>query len=886
MRILKYISWCFLCMGWGLIVQSVSAQNISQTDPVDQRIVRLSLDLDPTPLNQNVEQLIVTSHTQYHLSIYAQNIPLAFGQSFEVKFDPNQIDIQRFELFASGEQNIMVANVETNPNASTAPEDVKSFMQKPLIETLSDGLVRVSTKMQIGTESDIFGYQGNGFMGNLVFQVVDDGSGEDIEIQVLNHKVAHAFLGTVETFPDTQIVQLNMSRTQTQQVRRLAQAQVQVLEQGEPLENVGVTFARSIAGRMANGFWEGGTDANGWAFVDVEGDSRYYSAVMTDSMGREIGRWHSIPLMAGETSVLRFEVGKSYERLDIQPLHKFAVTLDSVQTVVDSVVAGVYLPLKVTALMHRYENGVGKWVVDENYQGDEGRVSVRAMNFQKDAIHWRGNGVTDLESGQATLDAQWQNGQRVVEVMSTRVMDDFSVVVQAFGGQGQLDGLTVDAGDLRKYSVRALEHGIETSIVTGEFMVEVVPIDLWGNPTTKVDRRPGGTDSLCQSLRLLDSRIDSNDVLSTVNIHFGSNLGDAQILSGVQYVSLTGAQFEAIAPNRKGSGLIVSVRTAEVSGDSASSWLKNLSAKGGTPPLDFLPEEDDKLPIEPPGRPQNFIVQDYLGAGGAGDQGGYLMVGLPVSNDHDSLSHYQIHRELEVTTDVDGNGKVIVLDDPQKRWIPWVSLDPIDNGFDVVRAVIPVTDNLITRWAVAAEREDENGEMLSSEWTFAEDAVGAVDNIAPAAVLNVKGVFQDSAMHVSWDASVDDRLVGYVNFRGFAIPIDGVISYEVYRSLTFGESWTFVTQLPSGTTSYVDTLISVADANRVHYRVDVLDKDNRTVGISIALNGTKATLLTRERFMRAFGTKKDELYFVSEADLNGDGVIGFADFLLYLKMIR
>lgn len=666
-------------------------------------------------------------------------------------------------------------------------------------------------------------------------------------------------------------------------------AQIQVLNQGQPLENIRVMFSRSVAGLAGTPWWADPTDASGRAFVEIgvkhSSDSGYYTALATDLQGREIGRWHSIPLVAGQLSVLRLEVGKSFDRVTTVPLYAFDVALDSAKTVVDSVIAGVYLPLQIKALSFRYVNGIGAWRVDESYQGAEIGASVRAGDQDIDGVHWRGEGVTDLGEGRAILNGGWKNGQRQIEVMSTRVLDDFSVFVEAFGGRGKLSGLTVDNGDVTQYIVRALEDGVETTEVIGEFEVDVRPTDSGGNLSAKFYSGSRQVDSLTLSLEMLDSRIKPSDVLSELFIDFAANMGDALVPSGPQILPANGARFVAVAPDRDGSGFVMSVRTANVAGDTAASYSslpRYVSAHGATPPLTFLPEKPLPEPqVGPPEAPANFVVQDYKGASGAGDEGGYLIVSFPISIDHESLSAYRVDRELQVTTEIDDAGNVILLEVPARKWVPWVTLDPIDNGFDVVRAVIPVTDNQATRWAIAAERKDSNGLIASSGRTVADGFVAAIDNIPPTAVANVKWSFIDGAMRVSWDVSKDDRTVGYINYQDFAIPIAGVASYEVFRVV--GNDLVFLDTLPSGSTTYIDENVSLDDINQVRYRVDALDMDNRTVESIAIVNGTKRADLSQSVFVRSFGSQKGDSHYRPDADIDGDGVVGFTDFLLYLE---
>ncbi len=499
---------------------------------------------------------------------------------------------------------------------------------------------------------------------------------------------------------------------------------------------------------MAEDVWVGITDETGRTSVDVGmvdvSDSGYYTASVLDSSSSEIGQWNSIPLVTGEQMVLRFAVGEPSTIVSTQPFHSFGVTLDSAMTVVDSVIAGVYLPLKVTAFSHRFANGVFETVVDEGYQGENVRVFVNAGEQCADSVRWRGEGVNDLGDGRAAFSGGWVNGQRQIEVMSTRVLDDFSVHLQAFGGRGKLSGLTVDEGHLMRYQIKALEDDVETTVVSGKFILDVLPTDSWGNKSLKIHRRPWEADSLKLSREVLDSRIQDSAVLAEVFVEFGSNMGASQIPSGAQSLPANGRRFEAVAPNREGSGLVISVRTININGDTAS-YSRYRQATGATPELTFLPDPTiPEPPSEPPEAPKVFVVQDYKGASGVGDQGGYVMVSFPISKDHESLSHYRIDREVQITTATDDSGKVILLETPEPKWIPWTSLDPVptEDGANILRAIIPVTDNRATRWGVAAERKGPNGVVVSSTRTVWDDPVAAIDNIAPAGVYNVEWSLQ------------------------------------------------------------------------------------------------------------------------------------------------
>ena len=107
----------------------------------------------------------------------------------------------------------------------------------------------------------------------------------------------------------------------------------------------------------------------------------------------------------------------------------FVVTIDSSVTTVDSVLAGVGLPLKIKAVA-RDSRHPGAFRVVEDYRKAEVRIRVDAGDQDIGAVEFRGIGVTDHGGGTATLDgAGWSAGARTVEVRSTRPLDAFSVLV-------------------------------------------------------------------------------------------------------------------------------------------------------------------------------------------------------------------------------------------------------------------------------------------------------------------------------------------------------------------------------------------------------------------------------------------------------------------------
>jgi hypothetical protein len=96
-----------------------------------------------------------------------------------------------------------------------------------------------------------------------------------------------------------------------------------------------------------------------------------------------------------------------------------------------------------------------------------------------------------------------------------------------------------------------------------------------------------------------------------------------------------------------------------------------------------------------------------MGADGAGDQGGFIMLTWDPSDDHGSLDGYRIYREVQVSqgksTDADGNATIVALEAPATAMVPWASVDAVP-GEEVGRAIVATLDNVATNWGVSSER--------------------------------------------------------------------------------------------------------------------------------------------------------------------------------------
>ena len=286
--------------------------------------------------------------------------------------------------------------------------------------------------------------------------------------------------------------------------------------------------------------------------------------------------------------------------------------------------------------------------------------------------------------------------------------------------------------------------------------------------------------------------------------------------------------------------------------------------------------------VNPPlDAPDALVAQDYKGADGAGDQGGFVLLSWELSEHHDGIDGYRIFRSLPVL----GN-----------EMVPWAFVDAVP-GVSMGRAIVATLDNVATEWGIAAERggqtthgaakavlasaDDLNqpyalmaetmmasraaaqagdapvfaallpealayaqgvspklnlvsGGVESSEITVTEEAVGAIDDIAPLAVpsLSVLDAPNDAGSRIvlTWTLSPSDQVLQGV-VTGAIGPaavesVVGVYGYSVYRRAAGEDEFVQVGQVGAGVTSFVDEM--ALNGVRYTYQVRPFDLDNET----------------------------------------------------------
>ena len=287
--------------------------------------------------------------------------------------------------------------------------------------------------------------------------------------------------------------------------------------------------------------------------------------------------------------------------------------------------------------------------------------------------------------------------------------------------------------------------------------------------------------------------------------------------------------------------------------------------------------------VEPPlDAPDALVAEDYKGADGQGDQGGFLLLTWDLSENHDDLDGYRIFRELPSLNN---------------EMVPWAMVDAVP-GVEIGRAVVATLDNVATRWGIAAERDGrttsvvtakavfvsaENlnqpyeqmaetlmdsreaaqagdapvfaallpealayaqgvaprlqsveGVLQQSEITVTEEPARAIDDIAPEAVPSLSALDapndEGSRVVLTWTLSPSDRLLQGI-VAGAVGPaaserVLGVYGYSIYRRAVGEDEFALVGQVDAGVAAFVDE--TALHGVRYIYQVRPFDLDNET----------------------------------------------------------
>ena len=283
--------------------------------------------------------------------------------------------------------------------------------------------------------------------------------------------------------------------------------------------------------------------------------------------------------------------------------------------------------------------------------------------------------------------------------------------------------------------------------------------------------------------------------------------------------------------------------------------------------------------IEPPlDAPDALVAEDYKGADGAGDQGGFVLLTWDLSGHHDGIDGYRIFRELPVLNN---------------EMVPWAMVDAVP-GVNIGRAIVATLDNVATNWGIAAERGGQTthgaakavfvsgnqpyelmaetlmasreaaqagdapvfasllpealafsqgvapklnlveGVLQSSAITMTEEPARAIDNIAPLAVpsFSVLDAPNDEGSRIvlTWTLSPSDLLLQDVVAEAIGPTavesVVGVHGYGIHRRAAGEDEFVLVGQVDAGVTAFVDE--TALNGVRYTYQVRPYDLDNET----------------------------------------------------------
>ena len=348
--------------------------------------------------------------------------------------------------------------------------------------------------------------------------------------------------------------------------------------------------------------------------------------------------------------------------------------------------------------------------------GDRAAVTFAGSTILKVAggkgLTLTGTGVTDAGGGRATLNADdWVTGSRTITLKDTAGIDTLTVTVvdsTTTGGPftGALDSMIV-------YNPAAFaDIGVTTpaSVVVGEaFWVDVTLRDTYGNT------------------RVLDNRYVT---LSANKLGVEMPQGDLRISKGV-------GGFWAKS-NYVGTGLIFDVQHsvqfvatsvpghvaggAAAAGGSAIAAETDLQKRGVS---DSLTVTATAVPaVVALDGPNELGAGDYMGADGAGDQGGFIMLTWDLSSDHSTVDAYRIYREIQVNTRLataadSVTTALVALSEPANEFVAWAKVDAVP-GSTIGRAIVATLDNVATKWGIAAERNGETTAVAKEAFVNAE----------------------------------------------------------------------------------------------------------------------------------------------------------------------
>ena len=392
-------------------------------------------------------------------------------------------------------------------------------------------------------------------------------------------------------------------------------------------------------------------------------------------------------------------------------------------------------------------------------------------------IEDKSTGATDNGDGTISLNgADWVIGSRDIVFRDTVSVETLSLSIEADDDStlvGEADSVIVIHADA--YS--QLLVSVPDTVMQGDnFMVDVVIADKFGNQRVDDNRFVAVTTSTIGVQVPPDA------------VHIAKGAGSFMVNSSGWSGPLTLSVRDIAARDPEKA-----VETANTLGTAAL----HVRASGEPAPPDPEAEID---------APDQLVAEDYRGASGGGDQGGFVVLTWDASDDHDTLDKYRIYREIAVTTDADSTGALVTLEEPAAAAVHWGTVDAIP-GADVMRVVVATLDSDAARFAVAAERDGQS--TLKQAFGFGEGVANQYELMAQTMSRSKEAAAPVSDAPVF--ATLSPEALAF-QAKGIVPLLKGIENDVLLSAMTYSEVVKAIDNIPPGAVPYLKVLDTPVDA--------------------------------------------------------------------------
>ena len=420
--------------------------------------------------------------------------------------------------------------------------------------------------------------------------------------------------------------------------------------------------------------------------------------------------WYELSLLgadlAGNYAKVVIDTFRYDEEYDVPTIASFKITSEPKGGLADDAVigAGSDVVLTITA-MAAPEEGEDVGPKAHTYDGEalltvQGDGTIKFHKDNKDVdTEGQAPGVIQLEEG------GWSVGVRMLTFSPESAPANHRVLVE---DDSDADNEISDQSDSVFVTTAAKRHHIlldtdaETVDYGGDFMVNIALVDTFDN-----------------------TRLEDDGFVQVTTPAVGVQIpsGPLAVTDGVASFAVRSTTFEG--------DLVLTARSVSVGNDVKDEAIHgpvniigDLTVTiGEAPPPP--PDPDPPPPPTAPDAPDTLFAQDYKGALGTGDQGGFVFLTWDASDDHGTLSGYRIYRQLRVNVleDQTGAGKLMLSEEGEDVDVPWATVDAVP-GEDIMRVVVATLDGYATKYGVSAERAG----LRSFPPTSHQEPVGGMDS--------------------------------------------------------------------------------------------------------------------------------------------------------------